>query len=96
MTGDAHIVITVVVGICSFVLGFFLNLLAMRSMFVGTKDFEAFKSASDDRCASKREACEPILSGMADLKKDISDLFVLMRENHGKIERLVGQLESRR
>lgn len=48
-----------------------------------------------DLCDSRRAACLPMVNSITRMQTDISELFKLIREGHGKIERLIGLMEHR-
>ena len=71
-----------------FVVGFFTNLIAMRSMFVGKKEFEEFKVQSERSCELKRDSCAPMAKNIEEIKQDIRELFAeirtIIRDQNGR------------
>lgn len=92
--------------IITFLVGFFGNLLAMRKMFMAKGEFEEYKKdhdretreanqAADNLCKTRRDSCQPMVTSLSHMQEQIAELFRLIREGHGKIERLIGLMESR-
>lgn len=102
----------VLISLLAFVSGFFVNLIAMRKMFVSKSEFQDYRESRtkvwndhdrmrqefrkyiESMCETKRAGCAPLRGSIENIEKDINELFKLIRENYGRLERVVGRLDA--
>lgn len=101
--GGVHVVtieVAFVFAVLSFVVGFFINLLTMRKMFVANSAFKEHKELCEKACANFRTACEQcngvvysgIKNSFKEVRKDIERLEKASREQYGTLRAIAAHL----
>lgn len=69
--------------------------LALERQRIREEAEKSLKLLFESLCESKRASCAPMIQTLSKMQGDVAELFRLIREGHGKIERLIGLVESK-
>lgn len=69
--------------------------LALERMRIREEAEKSLKLLFESLCESKRASCVPMVQALSKMQEDLSEHGRLIREYHGRIERILGLIEKK-